>query len=77
MMLPMRLIWNLRIPSYERVGIVGTFAVGSLCVIAAIVRVVSIGSKAGSDSTPSSTWLALWGMIEGAIGRFMTPGMQS
>ncbi|KAK5119979.1 hypothetical protein LTR85_007055 [Meristemomyces frigidus] len=66
MILPIRLLWNLRVPTYERLGIVATFAVGSLCIIAAIVRVISIGSKAG-DSTPSSSWLALWAMIEGAI----------
>ena len=42
------------------------FAVGCLAVIAAIIRVVSIGSRAGS-STPSSTWLAFWATIEGGI----------
>lgn len=53
---------------WEKVGIGATFAVGTLSIVASTVRVVSIGSKSGNDSTPSSTWLALWGMVEGAIG---------
>lgn len=68
MILPIQLIWNLQMKLWEKVGIGATFAVGTLSIVASTVRVVSIGSKSGNDSTPSSTWLALWGMIEGAIG---------
>lgn len=70
MILPLRLVWNLRVPFYERIGIIATFGVALLCVAAAIVRVVSVGSKAGT-STPSSSWLALWAVIEGAIGKHL------
>lgn len=67
MILPIQLIWNLQMKLWEKVGIGATFAVGTLSIVASTVRVVSIGSKSGNDSTPSSTWLALWGMVEGAI----------
>lgn len=67
MILPLRLVWNLRVSPQEKAGIIATFGVASLCVIAAMLRVISVGSKSGI-STPSSSWLALWGMIEGCIG---------
>lgn len=70
MILPLRLVSNLRGPFYERIGIIATFGVASLCVVAAIVRVVSVGSKVGS-STLGSSWLALWAVIEGAIGKHL------
>ena len=76
MILPLRLVWNLRVPFYERIGIIATFGVALLCVAAAIVRVVSVGSKAGT-STPSSSWLALWAVIEGAIGKRLRLGKNS
>jgi len=67
MILPLRLVWNLQVPTLERVGIIATLGVASLCVVAATVRVISIGSRSGVG-TPSSSWLALWAMIEGCIG---------
>lgn len=66
MLLPIGLVWNLKMPRVKKAGIITLFAVGCLAVIAAIIRVVSIGSRAGS-STPSSTWLAFWATVEGGI----------
>jgi len=68
MILPLRMIWNLQIPRAQKQSIAGIFCIGVICIIGAIVRVVQIGVKSGSDSTPSSSWLALWAMIEAAIG---------
>jgi hypothetical protein len=67
MILPLKFIWNLQVRRAEKIGIAATFAFASLCIIAALVRVISVGSRSGV-STPSSSWLALWAMVEGAIG---------
>jgi hypothetical protein len=68
MILPIRMIWNLQIPRAQKQSIGGIFGVGVICIVAAIVRVIQIGVKSRSNSTPSSSWLALWAMIEAAIG---------
>ena len=67
MILPLKLIWNLQVSRPQKLGIGATFAFASLCIVAALVRVISVGSRSGV-STPSSSWLELWAMIEGAIG---------
>lgn len=66
MALPIGLIWNLKLSAVKKAGIIALFCVGWAAIAAAIVRVVSIGVRAGS-STPSSTWLAFWGIIETGI----------
>ncbi|QKX57585.1 uncharacterized protein TRUGW13939_04703 [Talaromyces rugulosus] len=67
MLLPLKLIWILRLPLSQKFAIGTLFSIGIVCVIMAIVRTVQIGSQAKSDSTPSSSWLAFWGMIEAGI----------
>jgi hypothetical protein len=73
MILPIRMIWNLQIPRRQKQSIGAIFGVGVICIIVAIIRVVQIGVKSRSDSTPSSSWLALWAMIEAAIGTSSFP----
>jgi hypothetical protein len=68
MLLPLRLIWNLQIPVVQKISIGGIFGVGLVCVITATIRVVQIGVESGSDTTPSSSWLAFWAIIEASIG---------
>jgi hypothetical protein len=69
MLLPLKLIWILRLPLSQKFAIGTLFSIGIICVVMAIVRTVQIGSQAKSDSTPSSSWLAFWGMIEAGIGK--------
>lgn len=68
MVLPIRVIWNLRLPLSQRISIGGIFSVGILCIVMACVRVAQIGEKSNSNSTPSSSWLALWGIAESGLG---------
>lgn len=68
MLLPVKLIWSLRLPLVQKLSVGGIFCVGAGCIVIAIVRVVQIGTRAKNDSTPSSSWLAFWGMIEAGIG---------
>ena len=79
MFLPIGLIWNLQRPLVQRIGMGILFGIGWTCIAMAIVRVVQIGSKAQSSSTPSSSWLALWAIIESAVAVIVGcgPGLYS
>lgn len=66
MALPLALIWNLQLAFAKKVGIAVLFCIGIFAIAAAVVRVVSIGVRA-QNATPSSSWLAFWGMIESGI----------
>ncbi|KAH8694267.1 hypothetical protein BGW36DRAFT_384622 [Talaromyces proteolyticus] len=67
MLLPIKLIWALRLPLGQKFAIGGLFSIGIICVVMAVVRTVQIGSQAKSNSTPSSSWLSFWAMIEAGI----------
>ena len=79
MFLPLRLIWNLQRPTSQKAGIAGLFCVGWICITFATIRVVQIGVKAGNKSTPSSSWLALWAIVESAVAVMVgcCPGLYS
>lgn len=79
MFLPIGLIWNLQRPKLQKIGMGVLFGIGWICVAMATVRVVQIGSRAGNNSTPSSSWLALWAIIECAIAVIVGcgPGLYS
>ncbi|PYH66627.1 uncharacterized protein BO88DRAFT_469035 [Aspergillus vadensis CBS 113365] len=67
MVLPLRLVVSLRLPLGQKISVAAVFALGTICVSMAVVRVIQIGTRANNDSTPSSSWLAFWGMIEAGI----------
>jgi hypothetical protein len=67
MALPIRLIWNLRMPQTQKIGIVCLFGIGVILIAVATLRVAQIGGKAQSSSQPSASWLALWAVIECSI----------
>lgn len=78
MALPIGVIWGLKLPTLKKAGIIALFAVGWIAITAAIIRVVSLGVRAGV-STPSSSWLAFWGTIETGIAVIIgtAPGLYS
>jgi hypothetical protein len=67
MVLPIRLIWNLQMPRAQKFGVVGLFSIGVMLIAVATLRVAQVGGKARSSSMPSSSWIALWGVIECSI----------
>ncbi|KAH7068017.1 hypothetical protein BKA63DRAFT_104029 [Paraphoma chrysanthemicola] len=67
MALPIRIIWNLKMPQTQKFGITGLFGIGIILIAVATLRVAQIGGKAQSSSQPSASWLALWGVIETSI----------
>jgi hypothetical protein len=67
MALPIRVIWNLQMPHAQKFGVIGLFSIGIILIAVATLRVAQVGGKARSSSQPSSSWIALWGMIECSI----------
>jgi hypothetical protein len=67
MIFPIQLVWNLQMARGQKIAIIALFASGIVCIAFATIRVVQIGMRAGSHSSPSPTWLALWTIIESAI----------
>ncbi|GCB26973.1 hypothetical protein AAWM_09858 [Aspergillus awamori] len=70
MVLPLRLVVSLRLPLGQKISVGAVFALGTICVIMAVVRVIQIGTRANNDSTPSSSWLAFWAVIVGCLPAF-------
>ncbi|KAH0565992.1 hypothetical protein GP486_000603 [Trichoglossum hirsutum] len=68
MALPMRLLWNLRITAAEKISVACIFGVGVICMIFAVIRIISISEKAETGQA-SPTWLALWAVIEDSVGK--------
>lgn len=79
MALPIGLIYNLQLSLARKAGIIALFCIGWVAIASAVVRVVSIGTKAGSSTTPSSSWLAFWGTLETGIAVIIgcAPGLYS
>ena len=66
MAIPIRVLWNLRISLVEKLSIGVVFIVGIITMVFAIVRVVSL-NKNTSGGQVSTSWLILWGGIEGCV----------
>ncbi|KAK2810242.1 hypothetical protein FQN50_003212 [Emmonsiellopsis sp. PD_5] len=67
MALPTKLLWSLRLPMIQKISLACIFCIGIICVGLATLRVAQIGGHANSNSTPSSSWLAFWGILEAGI----------
>ncbi|OJD19057.1 hypothetical protein AJ78_00929 [Emergomyces pasteurianus Ep9510] len=67
MALPVKLLWSLQLPLVQKASLGGLFSIGFVCIAMATTRVIQIGSKANNNSTPSSSWLAFWGILETGI----------
>lgn len=71
MALPIRLVWNLQMPRSKKIGVIGLFATGAVCIVMATVRVARITQNVYQYNMGiDGTWLAIWGMIECSIGEF-------
>ncbi len=72
MILPIQLIWKSLLTTRRKLSIGAMFAVGGLCIIAAVIRLVQINSKTG-DKNPNNEWIALWGSVEATTGTSRLP----
>ncbi|EEP77347.1 predicted protein [Uncinocarpus reesii 1704] len=67
MILPLRLLWNLRISLARKIAACALFSVGIFCMITSIIRLVQIGSKTGITN-PNVQWVSLWSTVELTTG---------
>lgn len=67
MAVPVQILYNLRISTAQKLSVGVVFVVGTITMIFAVVRVVSLNSDTKNGEV-STSWLILWGAIEGAIG---------
>ncbi|KAM0596389.1 hypothetical protein ACHAPN_004449 [Verticillium nonalfalfae] len=71
MLLPLGLIRNLQMNMSRKLSIAGLFCLGWVCVAVSTIRVAYLGRNAVEGSSfkqPATSWLALWGIVESAIG---------
>lgn len=66
MALPVRLIWNLKMKTKQKLSIGGLFCFGWICIIISTIRVIQLGETV--NGVPAPSWLALWATIEASIG---------
>jgi hypothetical protein len=70
MLLPLGLIRNLQMHWKRKVSIGALFGLGWVCIAVSTVRVTYLGNNnSGEFKQPSTSWLALWGVVESGIGR--------
>jgi hypothetical protein len=70
MLLPLGLIRNLQMHWKRKLSIAALFGLGWVCIGVSTVRATYLGqySTGGEFKQPSTAWLALWGIVESAIG---------
>lgn len=74
MSLPIRLVWNLQMRRSKKLGVMGLFATGAVCIIVATIRVAQITKNVYQyDMGIDGTWLAIFGMMECSIGELFRP----
>ena len=78
MFLPLGLIRNLQMHWKRKLTIAGLFCLGWVCIAVSTIRATYLGhnNAAGQNfKQPSTAWLAVWGIVEAAIGTSpWTPG---
>lgn len=58
-------------PLTQKLSIGALFCLGFVCIAVATIRVKELGSTI-NNTQPSTTWLALWGIVESSIGTVTT-----
>ena len=54
----------------KKIGVIGLFATGAVCIIIATLRVAQITHNVRKYGKGiDGTWLAIWGMVECSIGK--------
>ncbi|KAK1719488.1 hypothetical protein CaCOL14_001812 [Colletotrichum acutatum] len=65
MTLPLKTIWDLKLPTHKRIALIGIFMIGSFGIVASIIRaVIFFSNSAFSDRTWASVGLVGWSIIE-------------
>lgn len=70
MMLPIPLIWGLRIPFMQKFGLAVIFCLGTIVMLFAVFRLIGVTESIGEVSYTAGQDLATWSMIECSIGTY-------
>jgi hypothetical protein len=63
MLLPLNMLWNVRLAFKQKIGLAAVFSLGTVIILVAIVRAAKISRTTFSDGV----LLALWGIIESTV----------
>ncbi|MCJ1381296.1 hypothetical protein MMC17_004406 [Xylographa soralifera] len=66
--LPIRSVWNLKLPRVTKIGLIGVFGVGFLVCIISILRIVSIFSISFVDLTYTKVPTDIYSILEPSLG---------
>ena len=73
MLLPISILWNVRISTARRIALAGVFSLVLITMAIAIVRVTVTtagGNISKNNKQVESTWLYTWHFVEAAVGTF-------
>jgi hypothetical protein len=75
MLLPILLIRGLQMPKKRKLSIAGLFGLGWICIGISTLRAAYLGNESTRETfrQPSTSWLALWAIVEGSIGKTAAP----
>ncbi|OCL14689.1 hypothetical protein AOQ84DRAFT_280489, partial [Glonium stellatum] len=66
--LPLPVIWNLQMRIWNKIGLIGIFAVGFFVCVVSIIRLITLVHLSYTDITYSVPEALIWSMLEPAIG---------
>ncbi|KAH8816603.1 hypothetical protein F5884DRAFT_776774 [Xylogone sp. PMI_703] len=67
MILPLQLLWGLRVSNKQKVGLGAIFSLGLVIVIFAIIRMVEVVRAISHRSPSADVSLSLWSILESAV----------
>ncbi|WEW61922.1 hypothetical protein PRK78_007422 [Emydomyces testavorans] len=63
MILPLRLLWGLRMSLRRKLAVGGLFSIAILCTITSVIRLIQINQRT-KNTVPNGLWIILWGSLE-------------
>lgn len=66
MIIPVTLIWNVRIQWGKKLALMGIF---SLVIVTMVISIVRVVVNVGLSGQPDTTWLYLWSSVEQCVGK--------
>ncbi|KAI1288185.1 hypothetical protein F5Y03DRAFT_380094 [Xylaria venustula] len=67
MLIPIKLLWNVRIQRKKKVAIMSIFSLSLVTIAIAIARVADIGSTEKTNGLPDSTYLWFWSALQASL----------
>ena len=73
--IPILMLWNVRIPLKQKLGLIGIFSLTVIVMVFAIIRVVVVNKF---SKQADITWLYFWTNLEMSVGKYLaTPSPKS